>query len=459
MAPVTSFVTAATPIADRMLIRLAYHARTPDEDVWIRDHIARIEDPVAFWELAHDNRVAPRVHQELDRLDLLEMLPPDIRAKFEQQSAHVVSANRRRLEVASGVLAALLERGIDVVVLKGVAFGASLYDNPGYKRMNDVDVLLRREQVRDAMQVLGDQGLLPIAERVGGDPEKQLEVTHHLPPYVNRDLSCMIGVQWDFRSPLLGHEFDLDAVWDRTVPLDLDGVEVRMLGPEDALHHVALHLERFRTGVRDVMDLHNLVFAHGERFDWDLFARLVREAGTEDDVFYALSFAQAHRPHERMRALLEELEPRAHPRIRRLAAHRCRSERVLVRICSRQFSTIEKLVTAFNATNLLREKAPLFVQGWASIFWPSLQDALKISAIVEPTFAARVKARLVAPWRLMQAIAEEIGGLLLLGLAVKSWIDLGRAAVPFGDKQGLEHYARRLGLDTTALRTAQEHIQ
>ncbi|MCB9674570.1 MAG: nucleotidyltransferase family protein [Alphaproteobacteria bacterium] len=450
--------TAATPVLDRLLLRLPYLRRSDDEEAWIREHLSKVEDFDLFFELAHDNRAAPRIASELARLGLLDVLPSAVRGRFEAEAERIRSANLARLERAAPVLRALVERGVDVVVLKGVAFAETLYGDPGYKRMNDVDLLVRRAQVPDVVAVYREHGFFPIAERVGGDPDKQLEVTHHLPPWVDRDLACMLGTQWDFRSPLLHHEFDLDAVWGRTAPLRIAGVDVRMLGPEDALHHVALHLERFRSGIRDVMDVHNLVFCHPE-LDWALFRTLVERAATHDDVYYALALAQATRPHPGVAETLVALEPRVRPAIRELAAFRSRSERVLVRICSRQFSTIEKLVSAFNATGVLREKLPLFVKGWGSIFWPSREDALKIAAFVEGTPSEVARARIVAPARLIGAISEEIGGLLLLGLAVKSVVDLGRAAVPFGEKEGLAAYAERLGLDLEQLRAAQQHIQ
>jgi len=452
-------VRDATPTIDRLLILLAQLGREEEDDEWIRQHVGQVEGWGRFFDLAHDNRVVPRSYQELRRLDLLDASPRPVRERLAAESARIETANLARVAAGIEVLRALRNRGLDIIVLKGVAFAQILYGNPGYKRMNDIDLLVHREDVPTVMEVYAAHGLVPIAERVGGDPERQLTVTHHLPPYVTRDVRCMLGTQWDFRSPLLGHDFALNDVWDRSVPLTLEGVELRTLGPEDAVHHVCLHLERFRTGIRDVMDLHNLVFAFRDRFDWDLFAGLVESAGTYDDVYYGLCIAHAHRPHPEVDRLLQRIAPKSRKSVRRMAEWRSRSPRVLVRVCSRQFSTIEKAVTAFNATGVLREKLPLFLAGWGSIFWPPVDDALKISAYTERTVDRVVRARVVAPYLLLQAIAEELGGLLLAGLAIKSLIDLVRAAVPGRNKENLDGYARRLGLDLDRLNAVQNHIQ
>lgn len=447
-----------TPHVDRLLILLGYVGRTEAEDRAVRDHFAGVEDFEVLWHLARDNRVEPRVCGELERLGLLEAVPAPVRDRFREQASRVREHNRERLVAASGVLRSLAARGVGVAVVKGVAFGVTIYGDPGYKRMNDVDVFARRRDLDAIEAIYREHGFFPIAERVGGSPERQLQLTHHLPPYVNADLSCMLGTDYDFRAPLLGHDFDLDGVWARVRPLRLDGVELATLGPEDTLHHVCVHLERFRTGVRDIMDVHNVVFTE-PNLDWERFEALVDRAGSHDDVFYALSFAQAHRPHARVAGVLARLAPRCGRYVRRLAARRTRSDRVLVRICSRQLSTIEKRVSAFNATGVLREKLPLFVKGWGSILWPSRDDALKIAAVVEPGRRGLLRARLGAPPRLAEAVAAELGGLLLAGLAVKSVVDLGRAALPFGEKRDLEAYARDLGLDLERLRAAQDRFQ
>lgn len=448
-----------TPLLDRVVQLTTWVARPAEEDAWLAAHVPRIEDPEELWRVADDNRVAPRVHAELARLGLLGHLPDAVRARFADEAARVAEQNRRRLEAAAPVLRALLDRGVDVIALKGAAFAGPVYGDPGYKRMNDVDLLVPWARVRDVIEVYREAGLVAIGERVAKDPERQLRVTHHLPPYVSRDLACVLGTQWSFRSPLLDHRFDLDAVRARARPLDLAGVPVRALGPEDALHHVALHLERYKTGARDLMDLYNLVAVHRGALDWALLRREVEAAGTEEDVWYALTLAQAHRPFPEVEALLAALAPRVSPFVRRLAAARTRSPRVLLRTCSRQFAAIEKAVSAFNATDVFREKLPRYLAGWGTIFWPPAEDVRKILAEPDGGTAALVLGRVRAPAHLLRAIAGEIGGLLLLGLAVKSTLDLAASLLPWGERRDLDGFAASLGLTRAQLAALEEHLQ
>jgi hypothetical protein len=446
----------STPIGDRLVLLLAHHARDPADDGWIARNVRRVEDWAEVARIAHDNRVAPRTYRELERMGLLDVVAGPVREALAAHAEQVRADNARRLARAVPIVGALRSRGIDVAVLKGVAFGRSLYGDPGYKRMNDVDLLVRPHQVHAVVRVFDELGLLRIADHTKHvDPAR----THHLAPYVTRDLHCMLGVQWTFRPPVLGHDFDLDAVWSRTRPLQLGDAIVRMLAPEDNVHHVALHLERYKTGVRDVMDLYNLVHAHRASFDWGLLRAEVDRSGTHDDVYYGLALANAHRPTHEVEDLLIALRPRVRPAIVRLAAARTRSPEVLLRICSRQFAAIETAVSAFNATGVAREKAPRFVDGWAAFFWPSREDALKICAIVDPSPVDLVRARVVAPIRLLGAVADEIGAALLAGLAVKSCADLAWSLVPFRRKHDLEAYAARLGLTLAELTTLRAMVQ
>jgi hypothetical protein len=448
-----------TPLLDRVVLLTTRVARPPEDDAWLAAHVPRLEDADELWRLADDNRVAPRVHAELARLGLLGHLPEGVRERFSTEAARVAEQNRRRLEAAAPILRALVDRGVDVVALKGAAFAGPLYGDLGYKRMNDVDLLVPQDRIRDVIAVYRDAGLIAIGERVAKDPERQLRVTHHLPPYVSRDLACVLGTQWSFRSPLLGHRFDLDAVRARARPLDLAGVPVRALGPEDAIHHVALHLERYKTGARDLMDLHNLVAVHRETLDWALLRREVERAGTEEDVWYALTLAQAHRPFPEVEALLSALSPRVSPFVRRVARARTRSTRVLLRTCSRQFAAIEKAVSAFNATDVFAEKLPRYLAGWGTIFWPPAEDVRKIVAEPDGGRWSLVTGRARAPVHLLRAIAGEIGGLLLLGLAVKSTFDLAASLLPWRERKDLDAYAASLGLTRAQLTALEEHLQ
>lgn len=448
-----------TPIGDRLILLLVRHNRTEVEDAWVRGHIDRVEDWPGVWKVARDNRVAPRVCGELLRMDLLDRVPEDVREHFVDQRDTIETQNRRRIEAGKVVLQAMVDAGIDVIVLKGSALGPSVYGDVGYKRMNDIDICVRRADVRRVMEIYAEHGFLCVGERVAGDAEKQVEVTHYLPPFVNRDVSCMFGTQWDFRSPKLGHDFRMDRVWERSLPLDFDGVPLRMLSPADMLHHICLHLERYKTGARDLMDIHNVIFAARGTLDWDRFVAEVEHAGTFDDTWYGLAMANAHRPSFEAEDALARLEPRVRRFVRRLAAHRTRSPEVLLRICSRQFATIEKAVSEFNVTHVFREKLPRFFHAWGTMLWPGMDDALKICGFVEPTPRNQLVARVVAPKRLLQAIAEELSWLLLGGLVIKSTLDVLLSLLPLGKKQDLNAYAEKLGMTPQQLRAVMEHVQ
>ena len=444
--------------ADRLLVLATSLARSAEEERWIRTHLPCIRDWDGLLQLAHDNRVLPMLRWQLEQLGCLDVLPPDTRARLDAAQREVAEANEARLATSARILAALRGAHVEVVLLKGVMLGEVLYGNPGYKRMNDIDLLIRRSDLATVYRVYQELGLFHLAERVGGNVERQAEVSHHAPPFIDRALTCMVGTQWAFKSPMLGLRFDYDAIWERTVPMELRGVSLRRLSFEDQLHHLCVHLDRFKTGVRDLMDVYNLAHVHASDLDWELLYSEILRAGSAPYVYYTLSLAHRLRPHFEVADLLDRLAPHVPAGVARRTRRRSRSLAVSLRNSSRQLSNIEKAVSLFNATKAPSEKAPLFLAGWRSIFLPPLREALRICAIPEDTPRARLQARLMAPLELTRAISDEIGGLLLLLLLLKSALDLARSLLP-GERPDLRAYAERVGVPLEELLAARDAFE
>src|SRR5437899_1081538 len=77
-------------------------------------------------------------------------LPSEVAKKMEQWNAATV---RQNLYLTSELLrahAALKERGIETIPLKGPALGSQIYGDLGLRPFSDIDLLVRREQIGEA---------------------------------------------------------------------------------------------------------------------------------------------------------------------------------------------------------------------------------------------------------------------------------------------------------------------
>jgi hypothetical protein len=145
---------------------------------------------------------------------------------------HSWYANHVLFHEAGAVLGSLEQAGIDTMVLKGAALSRLYYDGPGSRPMEDVDVLVRRCQVRQAIDVLERTGWrLSVAA-----PIDSLLRTRH-----SAEWRHPRGQRLDLHWSPLWQPTDEQPFWERAIPLEIGGTQTRALCPEDQLLHLCVH--------------------------------------------------------------------------------------------------------------------------------------------------------------------------------------------------------------------------
>src|SRR5262249_44121069 len=128
----------------------------------------------------------------------------------------------------------LVEENLPFVLMKGGAYLINLYDDPGERMLTDIDLFIRREDVRRLARRLRGAG----DEAGMGDGEfRRFEVAS------KREGGCCFEFHWWLGRPLRTR-LPQEAIWQRAVPDMLEGVACRRLATEDAiLYHVAHQAE------------------------------------------------------------------------------------------------------------------------------------------------------------------------------------------------------------------------
>ena len=350
---------------ERLLLLMSLAELSEDELLDAHSFAGRVRDWAEFVTLAEDNATVPLVQRNLERANLFSLLPAPLRQRLSARSEAIAAANQARLAVARRFLARFEEAGIPVVILKGVLFAETVYGDPNYKRMNDIDILVRKQDLDAIFAIYESLGFFSAAEVFGGEPRKQEKFSHHAPPFFSRDLACMIGTHWGLITPLSPLTIDYDGIWDRVQPHDFYGIQVLGMCPEDNLHHLCVHLPYYKTGVRELADLYNLVRHTGDAFDWALFRDSMRRAGSQDWVYHAL--ANRLVPIPAVGALLAELRDQVSSGIKRDTARKTRRLARLLRSRTVHLSKIEKLFTEVNSTSEPGEKRRAFVECAGSV--------------------------------------------------------------------------------------------
>lgn len=245
----------------------------------------------ALLRLATDQRVRPLLHHRLCERGLTAAVPAnireDLRSSYRRNTLRLLhmSAEFRPIAIA------LQAEGIPVVVLKGLYLASSVYESIGLREMNDIDLMVRRQNVAQAAEILTDLGYRPHRPYV---LESDLAWSHHLTCHIKPG-GPAVELHWHITRPGQSYSIDLEELWERVQPVRIAGVDVLALCPEDMVLHICLHTSyqhRFEFGLRPSCDLATIIHHFQNDLDWDAIKERTVRWGWQRGVTLALTFAQ-----------------------------------------------------------------------------------------------------------------------------------------------------------------------
>src|SRR5262245_11774648 len=180
-------------------------------------------------EIARFHRLSPLLSAADDG-----SLPPSLAERFRRDRLTTVAHNLVLGQAAEECVRALGADGVPTIVLKGLAYAASIYPEAGTRPMADVDLLVPNEERRKAFAVLDRLGFEPRAAAPGFDDADYHEVAW-----------TRAGVEIDLHlglAPFARCDIDYRAVWDSAVPFRLGTTDARALRADHAAAFHALHM-------------------------------------------------------------------------------------------------------------------------------------------------------------------------------------------------------------------------
>lgn len=366
--------------------------------------------------LSELNAVTPLTLVNLAAAGLLENLPAELLERWEAKAAPIRERNAKRVVWATQVLEALHEAGIEVIVLKGSMFADEIYRDRSYKKMNDVDVMIRREDAEETIDVLKSLGFQGVGALFG---KSEISASsHHTPPYVSADLACVIGLHWGLVSPLSPWRPDTLGIWKRKVAIRVADAPAFRMSWEDNLLHLCIHLPFFKTGLRELADVYNLVLH--TQMDWDHVARLAHRWRAEDAVYRVLALADALVELGIPGKYWRNWSVRSSGFTLKDTEKRLLDTAELLRSRSTQAAKIEKAFAVFTLSENYAERAKAWAGMYALLLWPKESELVKLAA--ERELASHrgrwLRARLRAPMQLWNAMARDHGHLPLAAMTV-----------------------------------------
>ncbi|MBF0410507.1 MAG: nucleotidyltransferase family protein [Candidatus Riflebacteria bacterium] len=446
--------------ADKLLTLLALAAPSDAEKSEIRRLFDCGVDFSEFtWKLRH-NDIAPMIFLHLDKLNLLGSVPDVLLHELRDRHREITEKNTGRLAYAEDIFKQFQKAGIEVIVLKGVLFAETIYKDVGYKKMNDMDILIRHRDVKKVKEVYRNIGLVPLALFESGDEKESETKSYHLPSYISRDLNFVIGTHWNLCSPKAGYKINREILWDRSVETFIRGTKIRSLCASDALLHLVVHFHYYKTGLKEFADFVNLIRSV-PHFPWDEFSSQVEKAETFTPAYRTLSILNALFPGIAPDSLVAKCREKADKWVVRDTDRLVRRKDLLLKSRSVYNSRIEKAYLGFSFENRFLKKFSLFLVFWKRLLFPPAETLYRTNS------SACCENSLFWLWTMnVYRTAREVGqshgmGIFLLLMLKSSWELIHSAFwnITGNISDPMEELRRELGTDEKRLRELMESME
>jgi hypothetical protein len=254
--------------------------------------------------------VANRMQTLLNRIFTAAGLPPGLPGP----ASHALHVEADKLAEASAAMSAALraylhraaEEKIDTVVHKGLSLSINVYGNPAMRPGGDIDLLVRKDRVEAALNILEEIGVGQYWPNLLDD---RYYARHHLHQQRStEDLKIWFEVHWALDHPYTLLTIDYEAMMARSSPGTLLGEPVRELSLPDLLTSLAVHLVKHAIYLPSALgrpDLGRVILADGmlmyyldvaevvkqysTEIDWSSVVRLARQSGTVEILGSVLS--------------------------------------------------------------------------------------------------------------------------------------------------------------------------
>ena len=231
--------------------------------------------PLLFW---HLNAAAP------------ESVPKAIL----EQLRDFYSGNSLQNMRLTGELLRLLDvfeaQGIPAVPYKGPVLAASVYGNLGFREFADIDVLVRKEDVFRAQELLLAEGYQPQYRLT---PAQEAAFLHYNceHPFLNSNGGSAVDLHWAIAERHFSFPLDLEGLWGRLDRISLGGRDVFTLSPEDLL--LILCVQGFKDAwerLKHICDVAEVIHVHQD-MDWGRVIEQADASGGRRTLFLGLALA------------------------------------------------------------------------------------------------------------------------------------------------------------------------
>lgn len=180
--------------------------------------------------------------------------------------------------------------GLEPIPWKGPALAACAHGNLALREFCDLDVLVRREDLAKAKELLQSRGYVAPGPFTARQEETYLWL-YDGRAFTNPRNRVMVDLHWAITPKAFSFRFNVDRLWKQTVSAPIGGVTVRGMLPEYLLLTLCVHGSKHCWAhLSLVCDISEFLNAH-DGLDWTEVSAVARESGAERMLLLGLFLA------------------------------------------------------------------------------------------------------------------------------------------------------------------------
>ena len=225
--------------------------------------------------LCHECGVPTWVHGRIEEAGRWDLFGSEVERSLSSARARVRNDNILLLARLEQAIDLLRNAGVAPVVLKGVDTLHRFYGSFDRRTLDDVDLLVARDELPAALEALEAGGWSPPPE-----PKRThyIRSSHHLPLVSPGPVTVDFELHWNLAQEIR-YSIDVAGLLERAVPLQIGGRDVRRLEDHDLVAHLLIHhlSHYFDRKLKWLVDLDAIV--RQPDFRWETVIDRVRSWG------------------------------------------------------------------------------------------------------------------------------------------------------------------------------------
>ena len=240
--------------------------------------------------LAKRHSITPLLFRQLER-HASPLVPADDFSKLKLQYQENAARNIVLTDELCRLISVFSEAGIEAFPYKGPALAVFAYGNLALRRFVDLDVVVRKQDVPRARDLLFADGYALSKALTPAQQELLLRTQHNL-QFTRDNRRLLLELHWEVAPHLFASSVQEHELWQNLTSININNTELKTLAADDLLFSLCVHGSRHlweRLGW--ICDLAELIARHN--LNWS--ALLKRAAETDSERMFLLGLYLAHK--------------------------------------------------------------------------------------------------------------------------------------------------------------------